>query len=285
MSLKDLPDIRKHISDTQLDMMSKCGERFRRRYVLGEKVPPGVAMIVGQGVDKSVSANLNNKKDKGELLTEEEIKDVARDTVVSYWKGGISLTNDEVKEGVKKTGAAAVDKAVRLAETHYHQTAPIINPTHVQRRWAIEIGGFGVDLVGTIDVQEGAVRVRDTKTARKSPPKACAQESDQLTVYAMAVDILDGSPPIEVALDFMVDLKSGPTANSYYSRRTREDFDVLLRRIATHLDAVEKGVFVPARESDWWCSERWCGYHSTCPYVRKPVTIAGFNPKPNGGTE
>lgn len=274
---------RPHISNSQLEMLSKCGEQYRRRYILGEKDPPGVAAIVGKGVDKAVNVNLINKKDKGELLPVEEVLEVARDQVVTGWRNGIRLTQDEAKEGPKRVRGEAVDKAVRLADTHYHQTAPILQPTHVQRPWSIELEGYGIDLIGYIDVQEGAVRVRDTKTGSKSPNKACAQESEQLTVYAMAVHVLDGKGPVEVALDYLIDTQR-PQAKSYYSTRSVDDFAVLLRRVETHLAALEKGVFVPARESDWWCSRKWCGFWETCPYTRKPVTIAGFNPK-EGGTE
>src|SRR5688572_33095123 len=91
-----------HLSFSQLDMLSKCGEQYRRRYVLGERLPPGVAMIVGGAVDKSVNANMTNKKDSGALLPIEQVQDTARDALNSEWeRGGVVLQDDERARGLK----------------------------------------------------------------------------------------------------------------------------------------------------------------------------------------
>ena len=66
-----------------------------------------------------------------------------------------------------------------------------------------------------------------------------------------------------------------PVVKQLDSTRSEEDFKVLLRRIEVATKALEKGVFVPAQTTDWWCNERWCGYAKTCPYFhgRKSVAI------------
>ena len=43
------------VSSTRMGMLSRCGEQFRRRYVEHDIVPPGVALIVGSAVDRSVT--------------------------------------------------------------------------------------------------------------------------------------------------------------------------------------------------------------------------------------
>jgi hypothetical protein len=265
------------LSISAIEMLSKCGEQYRRRYVNGEKIPPAVAMIVGRGVDRSVDKNLTSKMTAKILLPVEEVRDTARDAVVEEWdRGGVSLNDEEVKAGVKAVKAAAIDKAVRLSTLHAEKAAPPLNPTHIQRKWTVELKGYPRDLTGVIDIQEGSEAVRDTKTAAKSPREDEAALSDQLTLYALAGKVLDGRVPDKVALDYLVDTQT-PKHVIRESTRDDADFRVMLRRIDTAMLAIDRGVFVPARQSDWWCSLKWCGYAASCPYFRgrKSVSMGG----------
>lgn len=263
-----------HISISQIDMLSRCGEQYRRRYVLGEIIPPAVAMLVGGAIDKSVNRNMQHKIDtKGELLSIEECAETARDELNNRWESGVMLDAEEREKGIKAVKGEAVDKSVRLSTLHAGDTAKIIAPTHVQRRCEVDLTGYGVRLLGYIDIQEGHVSVRDTKSSAKTPNKDIAHQSAQLTNYALMVKVLDGKTPEKLILDYLIDTKI-PKAQSFESTRHDEDFMALLRRIETMLMALEKGVFVPARETDWWCSERFCGYWHSCPYIRKPKQFA-----------
>ena len=253
-------------------MLSKCGEQYRRRYIEGERIPPGVALIVGRGVDKSVEKNLQHKIDSQELLTLEEVKDAARDTVTHDWHGDVALSEEERAEGIKTVKAKAIDKAVRLAGLHAEETAPHLSPTAVNRSWRVELNGYPMDLTGVIDVQESN-SVRDTKTSGRTPNEACAHESDQLTAYALARRIIDKQLPEFVALDYLID-KGKPEAKTFVSVRTEDDLRVFYRRVQKAIKVIETGVFMPARQTDWWCSQRWCGYATTCPYFRRPVSIS-----------
>lgn len=258
-----------HLSNSAIDMLSKCGEMYRRRYIEGEKVPPGVALIVGKGVDHSVNTNLQAKIDTGSLLPVDAVRQAAMDSTVREWDSGeIALDPDEAARGVKAAKGAAVDKAVRLSELHATKTAPGIEPSAVQRKWTIELDGFPFDITGFIDVQEDVRSVRDTKTSGKSPAKTEADNSDQLSLYALAVKVIDGAAPREVRLDYLVDNKT-PVAVSLASTRTDDDFRMVMRRVEAAAEVIEKQAFMPARRSDWWCSERFCGYAATCPYYRQ----------------
>jgi RecB family exonuclease len=260
-----------HISG--MEMLSKCGEQFRRRYIEKEIIPPGVALLVGTATHRSVAKNLESKMRDQKLLTLAEIKDAARDSLVNAWKDGVSLSDEEAKEGIKKVQAEAIDKAVRLSSLHAQCKAPEIEPIHIERAWTVELPNFPFDLSGQIDIQEKD-RIRDTKTSGKTPAASIADESLQLTAYALAVHVIDSRAPNEVALDYLIDTKT-PKAETFRSTRTIDHFKSLLRRAENAANAIEKGVFIPARESDWWCSEKFCGYALTCPYyTRKPKQFA-----------
>ncbi len=264
------------VSKTRLELFAKCQEAYRRRYINGERIPPGIAAVVGTAVDSSVNANLQSKIVTGELMPLEAAKDLARDSLVREWSFGVMFTPEEAAEGISKVKGASVDRSVALAGLHAEKVAPRVEPTHVQRGLAVEMEREGqpISLVTIIDIQEGAKRVRDTKTASKAPSATAAHTSLQLTVEAMAVTVHDGKPPERLSLDFLVGTKSGKVSpHERQTVRGAEDFQSLLNRIDTFVKAHRTGVFSPTSPDNWWCSERWCGYASTCPYFRRPESV------------
>lgn len=257
------------LSVTQLNMLSFCGEQYRRRYILGEKRPPGVSALVGRATDKSVNDNMTSKIETGELLPLENIQDIARDALNNAWaEQGVLLTEDEVREGLKKVKGGAVDKSVRLSKLHYTDLAPALQPTHVQRSWELPINGYPVTLVGYIDLQEGLKSIRDTKTAAKAPPANIADLSDQLTMYALAVMQYDGKIPDWIYLDYLIDTKV-PKTVSVPTQRKPEDFNSIFARIEMAIKIIETGLFMPARQDHYLCDPRFCGFASTCRYYRR----------------
>jgi hypothetical protein len=145
----------------------------------------------------------------------------------------------------------------------------------------------GLDFAGEIDIQEsygGFLVVRDTKTTAKSPTKSLmdgadkpgiADDSDQLTGYALAAKVLDGKLPDWMALDYLIqtperhDLKYRPTL----TRRTEADMNVFLNRFANGVQAIRSGMFVPANATWWGCSEQYCGFWDRCPMAKRPTLI------------
>lgn len=264
---------KRKLSVSSVNMIVKCGEQYRRRYVMGEKIPPGFALTVGKATHASVYQDLTHKIDKGELLPTEAVKDNARDALVKEWNEGVILEEDYAELGFQKARAQAIDTSVNLSVLHHEEAAPVIEPTAVERFWRLEIEGLPVELSGYIDIQEGARAVRDTKTSKKSPPSDEADRSFQLSTYAMAVDALDGAIPEKVCLDYLIHTKE-PKLVQLESKRTRPDFAHVLRRIENASLAIEKGVFTPAPMDSWWCSARFCGFWHSCPFVKHPVSAA-----------
>jgi len=246
-----------------------CMEAFRRRYLEGEIIPPGVAAIVGTGTHKGVEVNLSHKISTGELLPVDAVQDAARDGLIAAWEStAITLTPEESTQDVREVRGQAVDKAVRLARLHHAEKAPEINPVAVERPWSLEIPGYSFELVGTIDVLE-TVAIRDTKTSGKSPQPDAALRSVQLKAYALAMKVLDGTPPEKVILDYLVDGKAAKAVSLEYEP-TDEDFQVVLARIDIIDKMLKSGIFPPAEPGSWACSEKWCGYWRTCRYVAHP---------------
>lgn len=262
-----------------MQMLSRCGEQFRRRFIEGERLLPRAAMARGTGVDRAVGADLGNKIATGELLPDEEIAAIARDNTEAALAGGFDLESDEERAlGHAVIKGRAIDMAVSLADLHHRSVAPTIHPSHVAKRFVIDVENYDFQLAGERDIREefnGLVGVRDTKTSTKSPQKGIADLSSQLTMYAMAEYVETGKPPDILALDYLIETKTSKKVLQLPTKRTLEDFAPLLNRVQIAVEAVQKGHFYPADPSTpgaWWCHPERCGYWSTCRYVRNPTT-------------
>lgn len=260
-----------HIS--ALDTLWGCGERFYRIYICKERSDASVAMIVGLAVDKAVNDNMEYKIDTGELLDVEQIRAIAADTFEIEWGlKTIVYRHHEYVRGEAIVKAEAKEKAIRLSVLHHEALAPGIWPTHVQRSWAVEIPGMPFDLVGTIDIQEGRKRIRDTKSTEQSPNGNIADVSDQLTAYDLAIKVIDGFRVNEVVLDYLINNKVA-VAKTLRSTRNDDDSRIFMNRVENAAEVIGKGAFTPARPADWICSRDFCGFADSCRYFKKPKSI------------
>ncbi|MHC4181025.1 MAG: RecB family exonuclease [Planctomycetota bacterium] len=269
-----MTDKPKHISYSAISMLERCGEQYRFRYIEGISIPPGVSLLQGRAVDDAVTADLRTKIDSGVLLPLEAVRDIARDALVNAWDHSeVRLEAEYVEMGPAKAKAKAVDTSISLAELHHTEAAPKIEPTHVQREWALEVRGIPYPLVGVIDIQEGTKAVRDTKTSKKSPPKDAADKSSQLSAYALACKVRDGVMPEMLALDYLVATKT-PKLVVLETKREMEQLRPFRNRLFNAVEVIQAGVFIPASPDAWCCSERWCGYWNTCRYAQRPVSVS-----------
>jgi hypothetical protein len=263
---------------TSMELLSKCGIAFERRYLNNERSPHSARSAIGTAVDRSVGSNLTEKKNTAHLLPLEAVKDIARDALVRVWDGAdgepVRVTEEDQEDALSNRDKA-IDASVDLAGFHHDEVAPLIEPVHIARKWVLDIEGLDLQLAGEIDIQTPNA-IRDTKTSGKSPVKTLAHESMQLTAYAMAANVVDGIIPSELVLDYVVrtakrqDLKYVPLTTI----RTAEHFGPLLARIQKMAEIIQTGQFTPAPPSAWYCSSRYCSFWNTCPYASKPVSIA-----------
>lgn len=269
-----------HVS--MLDTLSRCGEQFRRRYgsLFGwndkpEIIPPGSALITGIATHKAIEKNLLNKIQSGELLPVEAVKEAARDEVNGLWSQEVRLSPEE--SGISgKVHGDVIDMAVALSSLHAEELAPGILPKAVERKWVINLSGYPFDLAGTMDIEETTGAIRDTKTAGKTPNQSAADNSNQLTMYALAKKVCDNEVPTALYMDNLIKLKK-PKVVTLETSRDESDYEMLLRRIERAMEIIEKGAFQPANPTDWACSQSWCGYWDSCPFANRRKTFAITN--------
>ncbi len=268
-----MPDRKPNLHFSGMEMLSSCGVKYEFRYEKGIKTPHTVAQGVGLSTHDSVEHDMKSVLATGKLLEVEEVKAIARDTLVHKWENGeIEIDPDEAVRGEKAVRDQSIDSTVSLAELHRVKVAPHIQPTAVERQWVITLDGYPMDLAGRIDIQSGR-QIRDTKTANKTPSADNAHNALQLTMYGLAAKIIDGEAPTEFVLDNLVKSKK-PDYVPQVTYRNDEDYRMLMRRIERSIETIERGIYMPASPSDWRCSAKYCSYWKICPFAKRPVSVS-----------
>jgi len=271
--------IKPQLHQSHLALLYKCGYKFSRAVLDGEKEPPTVPLVVGTATHTTVAKNLNHKIDKGTLLTKEAIQDYSKDDFIKEWQESpVVLNEEEVAQGLKKTKDFAQDQARELIIAHHYDIANKINPKIIERKWVLKAKEFDYDLAGQMDIDEGN-QIRDTKTMKVNGGQRIVDLSEQYTFYALAKYTIDGIMPDFVIQDNLIKPTKTRSAYGiiYKSTRTKEDFKIAVSRFALACEIIKKGSFVPANPIDPLCSPKFCGFYPTCPYVNGkriiPLTI------------
>jgi hypothetical protein len=255
-----------------LSTLWQCGIKFEFRYVKKLHRSPTGYLHVGTAVDAAANADMSAKIETDALLPKEEVKQIARDTIVHRIDTeGITPDPDESEHQARDKG---IDKAVRLTDLYATKLAPKLRPKAVQKKWALEIPGFDFDVVGTRDLDEVDDTIRDLKTSKRTPPDGTARKSLQLTTYTLAKYAFEKKLPPKVVLDTLVDLKTGAKSDTQASIREKEDFNPLLERIDNALTVIKTGVFTPSSpDRDFLCSPVYCEFWDQCKFVRMPKSF------------
>jgi hypothetical protein len=195
------PKMRVQVHQSFIRMLSVCQLQAFFRYELGIRRPPAAYLHVGTAVDKSVTGDLQNKITHGELLKRSEAVGIAEDTFdLKMNQEPIELEPADKLAGKSKEQVVseAKEKTLDLAGLHYDRVAPTLKPSHVARRFSIDMDTWlkkrakqlhqagdeeqdldaakilhaegramnsaariGIDLAGEIDVQETYQRAVD----------------------------------------------------------------------------------------------------------------------------
>ena len=261
-----MPEERKpHYSASQLNLWHICGEAYRRRYMEGEKTPPGLHMLRGIGFHRSAARNMAQKMSSHRDLPARDIIDAGIAAYDDETKGGVTLTSIEADRGIATVIGETRDDLAEMLDCHAKAQAVCHQPTAVEETICIELPGPR-DLLAVLDVAT-VNSVVDFKTAKRAKSQADADNSIQLSVYHAAFHARFGYAPETVSLDVVVQTKTATRRQLVTSARDDSDLAALAARINVAQRSIEAGLFAPADPSSWACSERYCPFHATCCYV------------------
>jgi hypothetical protein len=205
----------------------------------------------------------------------EEAKDIAATQFDKAVAQGVVMSAKDKKEYTPEAlKAEQKDIAVDLSALYVSEVAPGIKPVAVERKVEIKPKGMDITIMGYVDLIEDDLGdvIRDLKTAEKAPFKDAAKFSQQLTMYNMIRAAETRKMPRESRLVHLIRTPKTHEKSVVVQTTTRdiEDLKMLRERLSTAIDAVDKGVFVPADPSAPGSPCNWCEFRDgTCKYVRK----------------
>ncbi|MGB9887964.1 MAG: RecB family exonuclease, partial [Moorellales bacterium] len=167
-----LPD---HVSVTQIRMYLRCPAQYYFRYVLGLKIPPPGAAVLGRAVHKGLEHYFRAKLDRPEGAPLREVLEV--------FAAAFEAEAPEA-DWADDSPARAKDDGAALLRLHREEVAPHLAPAAVERR--VEIPLAGATLLGFVDLETADGLIVDHKTVSRTPPESKAQEDLQLSAYALA---------------------------------------------------------------------------------------------------
>lgn len=254
-------------SQSKLGMWERCGEQYRRRWMEGEVIPPGVAAVRGTAVHEAARVNFRQKRSTHEDLPAEEIVEAAVEKFRTESTGGLMLTEEEHARGLKTVVDEALDETARYAQAHAAEQAPDYQPVIVEDRVSIPSGIDGVQLQGTIDLADDQGRLVDFKTKGKTPAERDVHVSPQLTLYSALYQARTKEAPKAIRQDVLVGLKRGVERRVLETTRGPADYAALAERLGAMHASIQAGLFPPASPEHWACSPNYCGYYRSCKYV------------------
>ena len=257
---------RPHFSASQLDSYCRCPEAYRQWYLEKNRIPPNVYMARGTGMHGGAAGNFRQKLETYRDLPAKEIIEIGVQEYEAATRDGITLTAEEADRGPSVVIAEVKDDLVAILDCHAKTQAPDYQPVMVEQCVRLSLPESPRDLLAVIDVATSD-EVADFKTAKRSKSEQEVRSSIQLTIYAAAYHAIEGKPPATVALDTIVQTKTATKRQKLTDTRDAGDFLALANRINAIQHAIDAGSFPPALPGSWQCSDKYCGYYRTCPFV------------------
>lgn len=253
-----------HISHSQLNMLLRCGEQYRRRYLLGEIMPPSGAMVLGSCGHKAEEKNFKQKIESKSDIPLEEVKE----EFSSVWeekKYEIEWKEEDLDgKSVKQVEASEKDRGISLVDVFHREQAPSIQPAFVEEKFEVNFEGGYPKLIGFLDNITDEELILDYKFSKKSPIKDDILNDSQITAYDFGYRAKFGKKPKGMKKIWSVSTKVPKTVMQTTVPRGDSQISRFMQRLEKAMEAIEKEIFLPAAPGAWCCSQKWCGYYLTC---------------------
>lgn len=237
-------------SNSTLQLFLRCGLAFLKSQEQRHRSATP-AMAVGTAV--AYAAEVDNAA---------KIAWAPRVSLSELVDAGVSRFERELEEaevlGTKFELDRAKDRAADGSRAYGEQLSPRINGVLLAEEVLIAEIAPGLELAGTVDcITEGVVR--DTKTGRRWSQQR-VDVSRQLSAYSLLYEARFGRPPARVAIDSLYEERGRWRAETLWSSRSERELAAFVETAQRAKSAIEAGVFLPAAEGAWWCSDAWCPF-------------------------
>lgn len=267
------------LTQSMINMISKCAAQFENRYIKGIIIPPGVAARKGSSVHRGAEYNYRHIIEKGVPAPADEVQDVTRDEFLKLIKDeGVWLSDDDLPDKTKIL-ATTLDEATSASQFYHLYFAPEDKEIAiVEKRLYADIG-VGIPISGKPDVVSDG-RIPDIKTTSKRWTDERIDGDIQATMYRILCRE-NGIGELPFYFRFLQNMKNPPKDNGRIwdpktgvcgecreAVRTPDHEEALKSRIVVIKKMLDAGDFPPSYSDTWWCTPKWCGYFKMCPYAK-----------------
>ncbi|HEX7244099.1 MAG TPA: PD-(D/E)XK nuclease family protein [Solirubrobacterales bacterium] len=254
------------LSPASIRAFEKCPEAFRRRYLLGEKASPNLAMTLGSVVGDTL-AHYFAGRIAGRAPAAAELDDLAQELFAAKIGETELGAEDDPELGKAQCRSAVADYLVEIA--------PSVEPVSVERRASFR---FNEEqewrFVCYFDL-ECARLLADLKFGRSTVKEERASRDLQATAQAF-MRWAEGNPAEFVFHAATLERpEEGPRWQVVPAPRSAAQLLGFQRRVArvarliAHLDATEPGEWPLSADFGWWCAPRvgtdGCPHWERCP--------------------
>jgi hypothetical protein len=254
-----------YLSVSQVTQYLKCGEAYRRRYVLEQPIKMSGAAAQGRSIHKAAEL-LHVSMIESKPLGAEEVVQIYADTHAVEMKDAVLSEEDGTEGALKDAGVRMVRKYHSLAvfggTDDSNKLIEPLKPVAAEKQFKVRLPVINADpvpFVGVIDLEEEH-GIADLKTKSKAASQLDTDNSLQLSIYAHVL----GKP--QVRLDQLI--KPTKTLPARYIRtvsyRTRAEALHAVDVIADVAADIAAGRFRRTNPENWWCTEKWCNYWADC---------------------
>lgn len=264
---------KKTISASSLATYLKCGYRYFLQYEAQEETirgKPSPPMVAGTGFHATLEYAIK------ECLKGNE------PTVASCAAIGMAAANNEFKEkGIDFDSISTSDPSeeldsilarVKKASRFYLENFfDELFPLEAETQFHVAIPDTDWHLTGKIDLLEQDGSVTDFKLtgSNRKPQQTRADQSEQLSIYALARLLETGSVPPQLSLDITRDLMKRPQRDRLFTFRSEKDCEKTLTRVRHVVSCIEAGVYPIASHEGIECNGSRCQFWAKCPYGGK----------------
>lgn len=260
---RTLEELRKepHLSASGIVDYLTCGLSYKfSRVDVVEKESTSDTLVLGKVIHRTLES-FHWTKQQGHSCTKENLLSLFE----HHWKMETETT-ENIWWNDENTFESLLDYGKQLMEVFMDNLPQDdFKVVGIEIPFCFEIAGVSVPLIGSIDLNlqdsSGKYIIVDHKTCNKAYSKSDVDKSLQLTLYHLAMMQL-GFRDEDILLRFDCLIKTTkPKFEQYYTSRTNDDVQRLVKTIQSVWTAINKKIFLP-NDTTWKCG--YCSYQKQC---------------------
>jgi len=241
-----------YLRPSGINTFLECSAKFYFEYIENVKSKNKLALAFGSAIHETLKMNFAQKIESKKDLSIDAAKDIFSDNFeMEFSTVDEHDFNEEDKPGVLK------DQGVLLIEKYQKEVSPRIVPVAVEQKIKVKFKNYDYGLTGTVDLYDSNGIIVDHKTTKKEIKEVPDNYKRQISAYSI-LEEATGRKVNGARIDFL-----RRTNTEIRHKVVIPDQDYFLKTMQTVGDAIQKGVFVPNRNS-FLCTKRFCKFYEVC---------------------